>query len=90
MSKSSFLGQPMIWTALSHCLVETWIKTSYYHWTPFWKLSTYWHTGFCELNSGPIVLKKIAKLQGHYVEYEYVLSNIFTQLLLHQENPNFT
>jgi hypothetical protein len=37
---------------------------------------------FCELNSGPIVLKKIAKLQGRYVEYEYVLSNIFTQLLL--------
>jgi hypothetical protein len=36
---------------------------------------------FCELNTGPIVPKKIAKLQGHYVEYEYKLSNIFTLLL---------
>jgi hypothetical protein len=32
---------------------------------------------FYALNSGPI-----AKLQGNYAEYEYALSNIFTQLRL--------
>lgn len=39
------------------------IDTAYYHWTSVWPTH-----GHCELNSQPIVSKKIAKLQGDIIE----------------------